>query len=97
MTVVWQRRHWVLFGILLACEVLGLSLSASRAAIPVAPLLWLLLAVWIIGSAFLTTLIVIALFDAGVRPFYRGKSALGLAVLWLACAIAGFVLWQWAK
>lgn len=104
MTIIWQRRHWAVFSVLLACQAVGLWALASRGALALAAertavrvptfLIWMYLPVWIVGSVFLTSVIVIMVLDTAFHKPASGKAALGLFVLWLFCVIGGVALWR---
>ncbi len=98
MTFNWQRRHWVVFAVLLMCQALGLWVSAGRGALAISrdtlrvPLLYV--PVWVIGSAFLTTLVVVSFFDVVFPKRLSRKSILGLIVFFLICGCGGVLLWR---
>jgi hypothetical protein len=89
MTFVISRKHWVLFAVLLLTQVLGFSMTSIRyhalggtaGEFPLPGLLvkmidpfgWITLALWIASPAFLTSLIIVNLFEA-VLPRGSGPS-----------------------
>jgi hypothetical protein len=97
MTFNWQRHHWVVLAVLLVCQVLGLWALESRGALAISrdtlrvPLLYL--PAWVIGSAFLATLVVVSLFDVVFPKHLSRKSILGLIVFFLTCGCGGVLLW----
>ena len=98
MTFNWERRHWIVFVVLLACQVFGLWTTASRGALAMSRdtmrLALVSLPAWVIGSAFLTTLIVVRLFDVVYPKSFSAKSVLGFIVFWLMCIVGGVLPWR---
>lgn len=98
MTFHWQRRHWVVFVVLLMCQAFGLWALAGRGALAISrdtlrvPLFYL--PAWVIGLAFLTTLVLVGLFDVMFPKRLSRQSVLGLIVLFLICVCGGVLLWR---
>ncbi len=98
MTFRWERRHSVVFVVLLACQAFGVWVIATRGVLATSGdalrgLLFLLPG-WIIGSAFLTSIIIVKLCDVTFPKHWSAKSALGVVVFWLVCIGAGILLWR---
>jgi hypothetical protein len=55
---------------------------------------WLYVPGWIIGSVFLTSVIVVKLYDSVFPEGLSKKAALGLIILWLLCILGGVLLWR---
>jgi hypothetical protein len=94
MTIHWQRKHWIVFTVLLASQALGIWALVQRSALHRGTLRvpFFLVPVWLIGSVFLTTLIVVEVFNAA---FPKGrKPTLSLVMLWLVSIAAGILVWR---
>jgi hypothetical protein len=94
MTINWQRKHWIVFTALLASQAFGLWALVQRTGLHEGtlrvPLFFV--PVWVTGSVFLTTAIVVEVFSAA---FPNGrKSALSLIIFWVVCVVAGVVVWR---
>jgi hypothetical protein len=94
MNIRWERKHWVVFTVLLASQAFGLWELAHRGGMSAAgirvPLFFL--PAWVIGSVFLTTIIIVKVFST-VLPSGR-KTVSSLLLFWAVCVAAGVVLWQ---
>jgi hypothetical protein len=94
MTINWQRKHWIVFAILLASQAGGIWVVVQRTGLQEGTLRvpFFLVPAWVIGSVFLTTLIVVELFT---KAFPNGrKSVLTLIIFWVVCIVAGVLLWR---
>jgi hypothetical protein len=94
MTINWHRKHWIVFVALLVLQAFGFWATVQRSGLHEGtlrvPLFFI--PVWVIGSVFLTTLIIIEVFNAA---FPNGrKSVLSLTVFWLVSVVAGILLWR---
>jgi hypothetical protein len=98
MTFRWERRHSVVFVVLLACQVFGVWAIATRGVLATSRDglrgLLMFLPGWIIGSAFLTSIIIVRLCEVTFPRHWSAKSALGFVVFWLVCIGAGVLLWR---
>ena len=107
MTITWKRRHWVVFATLLLCQIVGAWALIRAGAIEVradgfalrAPihLGWLFLLGYVMGSALLTTLIVVPLYDTVFPKGLPRKSALVRLLVWLLCVFLGVLVWRLIK
>jgi hypothetical protein len=91
--------------VLLLCQGLGVWGLMRAGAIEVradgfalrAHIGWLFLPGYIIGSALLTTLIVVPLYDTMFPKGLPRRSALVRLLVWLLCVFLGFLVWHLVK
>ncbi len=98
MTFQWERRHWIVCGVLLVCQLLGLWAMGSHGAFALSkgtvllPIIYLPGA--IMGSVFLTSLALVGIFDVLFPKPVSSRKLLGIIVLWLVCMVGGaFLYW----
>lgn len=93
----WQGKHWIVFAVLLVCQALGLWALAQRSGLHNGTLRvpFFFIPLWVVGSVFLTTVVVVEMFTT-VFPNGR-KSLLSLTVFWVLCIVTGVLVWRMSR
>ncbi len=89
MTIKWQRTHWIVFLVLLVCQAFGVWALVQRSGLHDGTLRvpFFFVPVWIIGSAFLTTVIVVEV----VSAVWKSTRAKGILVMIAAILLSWMI------